>query len=323
MNVLVTGASGFTGHYLIKHLLSSYKGALPIWGISRSAPKISHSGCTYIRADLSQREQVETVIKKVSPDAVIHLAGLNHGTLVELLQANVINTEHLLKAVQEERPDARVLVIGSSAEYGYGGEKPITENEPLRPISSYGISKVSEDLLAIQYYNACNLGVAVARPFNLIGPYQSDSFICGKLIRHAAEIRDGKREAFDLASIDARRDFIDVRDVVDAYWRLLSHENFEKRVAGRAFNIGSGRSYAISEVIQEITMITGRSYKVHLSVQPPRDLVPVQIADIILIEKVTGWRPSTPLRRSLEDMIGHLSNSDKSPLPKPYGQDLL
>jgi GDP-4-dehydro-6-deoxy-D-mannose reductase len=305
MKVLVTGASGFTGHHMIKHLLSTYKGEIHIWGISRSNPQISSSGFSYISADLSQKEKIDAVIEYVSPDTIIHLAGLNRGTLTQLIQANVINTEILLEAVRTKSPESRVLVIGSSAEYGFSGEIPVSEDGHLRPVSSYGISKVAEDLLAIQYYSAYNLGVAVARPFNLIGPYQSDRMICGKLTRQAVEIRDGKREAFDLAGIEARRDFIDVRDVVDAYWRLLSHNNFEKKVAGHAFNIGSGKSYSISEVIQEITMITGISYTVHLPLHPLRDLVPVQIADTTLIEKVTGWRQSIPLCRSLEDMIGH------------------
>jgi GDP-4-dehydro-6-deoxy-D-mannose reductase len=315
MNVLVTGASGFTGHYLIKHLLSSCKDAFHIWGISRSTPQIPHSGCTYIRADLNQREQVDAVIKQVSPDTIIHLAGLNRGSFAELLSANVINTEQLLNAVLKTRPDTRVLVIGSSAEYGYAGEKPINEDTPLRPIGAYGISKVAEDLLAIQYYTVYGLSVAVARPFNLIGPGQTDSFACGRLTLQASEIRDGKREAFDLAGGDSRRDFVDVRDVVDAYWRLISDKNFEKRVAGRAFNIGSGRSYSISEVIQAITMITGRSYKVHLPSFPTREMVPIQIADITLIEKEIGWRPSTPLSQSLEEMIGQISHLNNPALP--------
>jgi GDP-4-dehydro-6-deoxy-D-mannose reductase len=260
MNILVTGASGFTGHHLIKHLLCLREGAIHIWGISRSAPQISHPGITYLEADLSKKEHVDTIIQQISPDAVIHLAGLNRGTLVELLHANVINTEHLLKALQKERPDAHVLVVGSSAEYGYAGEMPIREDEGLRPTSEYGISKVAEDLLAIQYHTAHGLSIAVVRPFNLVGPGQPDSFVCGKLIRQAVEIKNGMRGAFELAGSEARRDFVDVRDVVDAYWRLISHKNFEKNVAGRAFNIGSGKSYSVSEVVQEIAFVTKISY---------------------------------------------------------------
>jgi GDP-4-dehydro-6-deoxy-D-mannose reductase len=301
MNVLVTGASGFSGNFLIKHLLSSCNGALNIWGLSRSDPKISHCGCTYIRTDLNQRKQVDAIIKQVSPDTVIHLAGLNRGTLIELLQANVINTEHLLEAVLKERPDARVLVIGSSAAYGYSGKKPVTEDKPLRPVSAYGISKVAEDLLAISYHYVNALNIAVARPFNLIGPGQPDSFVCGNLIRQTAEIRAGVRKSIELSGGNTRRDFIDIRDAVDAYWRLVSHKNFEKKIAGRTFNVGSGRSYSISEVVQEIFEITGSPFPVNASAV--RDLVPVQIADITLIEKETGWKPSTLIRSSLEDMM--------------------
>jgi GDP-4-dehydro-6-deoxy-D-mannose reductase len=313
MNVLVTGASGFTGHYLIRHLLSLGEGTLHVSGICRSAPQISLAGCTYFRADLNRREQVDAVIKRVSPDAVIHLAGLNRGTLAELLQTNVINTENLLEVVRKERPDSRILVVGSSAEYGYAGETPVTEDAPLRPVSTYGISKVAEDILALHYYTAYGLGVAVPRPFNLIGPGQSDSFVCGMLTRQAVEIRGGIRDAFELAGGEARRDFVDVRDVVDGYWKLICHKNFEKRVAGRAFNIGSGKSYSVSEVIQEISKITGISCKVYMRALAGRELVPLQMADTTLIEKETGWIPSTPLRRSLEEMISKISSSDNLP----------
>jgi GDP-4-dehydro-6-deoxy-D-mannose reductase len=220
----------------------------------------------------------------------------------------VINTEHLLNAVRKEKPDARVLVVGSSAEYGYAGEIPITEETPLRPSGVYGISKVAEDLLAVQYYTAHDLAVAIARPFNLIGPEQSDLYVCGKLTHQAVDIRNGKREVFEIVGSDAGRDYVDVRDVVEAYWRLLSHDNFEKKVAGRAFNIGSGKSYSVLEVIQEITRITGRLYKVHMPELPVRELVPVQIADIRRIEKETGWRPSIPLSSSLEEMIRCISH---------------
>lgn len=306
MKVLVTGASGFTGHYLIKHLLSLFEGAPQLWGISRSAPQFSLKGCTYMQADLNQRNQIDTIIKQIAPDAVIHLAGLNRGSLTELLHANVINTENLLEAVRNNVHDARILVVGSSAEYGSAGDSPISEDVPLHPIGSYGISKMAEDLLAHQYFAAHNLNVAVARPFNLIGPGQSDSFVCGRLTHQATEIRNGMRDAFELGGGDARRDFVDVRDVVDAYWKLISHENFKERVAGRAFNIGSGRSYSISDVIQEISMIIGKSYPVYMPLSPMRELVPVQIADNSLIERETGWSPSIPFCRSLKEMIEYI-----------------
>jgi len=303
MKILITGASGFTGHHLIKHLLSVIEVSPQIWGICRSKPQLSHSGCTYVMADLSQKDQIDTVIKQVSPEAIIHLAGLNRGTLTELFHANVINTEYFLQAARKYVPDAHIIVVGSSAEYGYVGNSPIREDAPLHPVNPYGISKVAEDLLALQYYSAHDLSVAIVRPFNLIGPGQPESFVCGRLTRQAAEIQNGTRKAFDLGGGDARRDFIDIRDVVDAYWRLLSHENFEKKVAGCAFNIGSGKSYSISEVIQAISVIIGRSYPVHMPASSTRELVPVQIADNTLIKKEIGWKPLIPISLSLKEMI--------------------
>jgi GDP-4-dehydro-6-deoxy-D-mannose reductase len=309
MKVLITGASGFTGTHLIKYLLSLPEDSPSVIGISRSPPRISHPDYRYIRTDLENEDQINFVFDKTCPDAVIHLAGRNKGNLTELLQSNVISTESLLNVILKKRPDARIIVVGSSAEYGYAGTEPIAENAPLHPVGLYGISKVAEDLLSISYRDIYELGIAVARPFNLIGPGQPDSFVCGSLTRQAAEIQGGLRAAFELTGGNATRDFIDVRDEAVALWRLLSHDNFDNRIVGRAFNIGTGKGYSIFEVIQEIFSVMGKSYPISGPGVPARELVPIQIADTTSLKKETGWQASIPIRRSLEDMIARWRGS--------------
>ena len=303
MNVIVTGASGFTGRNLIRYLLALPGDVPNIQGLSRSAPQISHPRYTHIEADLGQINRIRHILKNISPDAIIHLAGRNNGTLTELLHSNVINTRNLLEAVLQNGLNPRILVIGSSAEYGYAGLEPIAETAPLRPVGAYGVSKVAQDLLSISYHYAHALNIAVARPFNIIGPVQADSFICGRLVRQTMEIQAGTREAIELNGGDTRRDFIDVRDVADAYWKLISHDNFHSQITGHAFNIGSGKSTSILEVIRELSAITGITVPIIMNQSKGKELVPEQISDITLMHSRTGWVPSISLNHSLKNMM--------------------
>lgn len=302
MNILITGASGFTGFHLTRHLLLHKEKDDHIWGISRRSPQISHTDLTSVSLDLSSQQNINTFISEVKPDLIIHLAGQNHGDLTDLINANVINTSRLLDAVQEKTPDSRVLVIGSSAEYGYGGDDHINEDTPLHPTGLYGVSKVAQDILSLRYYRAYDLKVSVARPFNLIGPGQPDTFICGKLVKQALEIKTGKRSCFECAGGNTRRDFIDVRDVVRAYWELISHPHFPDRIAGKTFNIGSGRSYSISDLIDIISNILGANPPCTMS-RINNELIPNQIADVTRLQREIEWKPSFTIQQSIKDMM--------------------
>jgi len=178
MKILVTGASGFTGHYMVDYLLALPGSDLEIFGLYKTHVPSDRNGCRYIQGDLCNRDETRALIRSVSPDAVLHLAGINRGTLHDLLRINVLGTQNLLDAVVQERPDCRVLVVGSSAEYGYAGSDPIAEDAPLRPVGAYGISKVAEDLLARSYASVHKLNVAVVRPFNLIRPPVNRRHLC-------------------------------------------------------------------------------------------------------------------------------------------------
>ena len=269
MRVLVTGASGFSGRHMIRHL-SSLPGERPeIFGVYRSSPLRPEMGVTPVRADLVDREQAARLVREVAPDCVVHLAGLNRGSLKELLEVNVVGTEHLLDAIRDEAPCARTLVIGSSAEYGYAGEGPLPETAPFRPVSPYGISKAAEALLAHRYHAVHDLPVAVAVPFNLIGPGLPESFVSGRIVKQALEVAGGRRTELELAGLDSRRDFVDVRDAAAAYWQLLTADGFEKRIAGNRFNIGSGVDHSIEDVVNIVRRILGGSCPVSIPATSP------------------------------------------------------
>ena len=302
MRVLVTGAGGLAGRAMVRQILG-LEGDREVFGIYRKNLPAATDRFTPMKVDLTDREKTLARMREAEPGMIVHLAGQNHGSLAGLLESNVIATQNLLDAASALRSPVRVLVTGSSAEYGYAGNGPIPESAPLRPVGPYGISKVAAELLAHSYYAVRNLPVAVVRPFNLVGPGQSDAYVCGKIVAQVAEIEERKREEISLADLSSRRDFIDVRDMAIACWSLISLPEFPDRCAGKAFNIGSGKDHSVADVLEIIRKNTGRRYPVLLPEQERPIPVPTQKSDNSLITATCGWKPAITLAHSLRDML--------------------
>lgn len=302
MKVLVTGASGFTGKHLMSYL-AGIPGTLELFGLSRSKSECVPNYYSLVMCDLTCRDQVNSVISEINPEIIIHLAGRNHGTLEVLLAINVIGTQNLLDAAHNLPKRPRVLIIGSSAEYGYAGTGPISENAPVHPISEYGISKLASTFLSLNYYKSKGLPVVVIRPFNLLGPGQPETFVCGRLVKQVCRTDSTASSSIQLSRINSRRDFIDVRDVVHAYWMIISHPHFNKECAGKIFNLGSGKAFSVAEIFKCICFIKKRNYKINLLSDETPDLIPTQRCDHRELTKITGWMPSISFEKSLQDMI--------------------
>jgi GDP-4-dehydro-6-deoxy-D-mannose reductase len=303
MKVLITGASGFSGTHTVDFLSS--KEDITIIGLARKTPVHCHSAknVSWIEGDILDPVKISDTISVINPDAVLHLAGLNRGSFQELQRTNITGTQNILDSTLEVNPDCHILVISSSAVYGYAGNTPITETQVLKPLSDYGASKAAQETLCQMYQKNKECQVAVARPFNLVGPYQPASFVCGRIIQQIIEIEHGKRTSLDLLEIQSCRDFIDVRDAVKAYWALLSHAKFKENCAGKAFNIGSGKTYSVSTVIDLLQEIAGKEFPVHLPQSFPPAAIPSQKSDNSLIHRITGWNPLISLKDSLSDML--------------------
>jgi nucleoside-diphosphate-sugar epimerase len=305
MKVLITGASGFTGKWMLRYIQGIAPQETELTGLvnSRMDVGIDSANINILKGNLLKRDQLEASISSVCPDRVFHLAGLNHGALSDLLETNVVGTKNLLDTVLERNTQCRILVISSSAVYGNAGNLPISEESPYKPLSEYGISKTAQEILCSMYHQVRGAHIAVARPFNLVGPGQSSSFVCGRIISQVHQIRKGVKKGIDLSEIISGRDFIDVRDTVAGYWSLLTHPKFEQICAGKSFNIGSGKTYKISQVIEYIEEITGEKYSVYSPGSPSQIQIPTQQADISRIQEITNWSPKIPLKDSLRDML--------------------
>jgi len=305
MNVLVTGASGFTGTWMLEHIRNLGRQDINLVGlVNTGIPKNKEAaGTTFVKADLLDPDHLASILSPIDPDAIIHLAGSNHGTLSNLLEINVIGTKNLLDVVMRENTGCRIIVISSSAVYGYAGKIPISEEIPCRPLSEYGISKTALEALCRMYYQVKGAPIVVARPFNLIGPGQPSSLLGGKIIHQALQINQGERESIDLVETRSSRDFIDVRDIVKGYWALITQPHFQRECAGKVFNLGSGKAHSVKDLILLVEEISGRHYPISLPEKNPSILIPTQRSDNRKIHSLTGWTPEITLGDSLKDML--------------------
>jgi len=305
LRILITGVTGFTGSYLAEYITKIEKNA-HIFGIGRHTPR-KKGNYEFVECDLLDSKRVEETVKSVEPEYVFHLAGLTiSNDFKALYEVNVIGTLNLLNALRiiKERSCPTTLVVGSSAEYGdvRRDEIPISERNPLRPVTSYGISKVSEDFLGFLYHRNYDMKIIRVRPFNLIGPGQPPHFVCSSLVKQMVEAKQAKAKPEILVgNLESRRDFIDVRDIVKAYWKLMLSGKY-----GEVYNLGSGKCYSIKETLNILQDIENFQVpiKVESSLIRNRD-VPIQVSDISKIKKDVNWKPETPFEKSLQDMLNY------------------
>lgn len=182
----------------------------------------------------------------------------------------------------------------------YPDELPIKETNPLRPLSPYGVSKTGQDYLAYQYYMSYGLNIVRTRAFNHTGPRRAEVFVCSDFGKQIVEVEKGKREpVLWVGNLEARRDFTDVRDTVRGYWLSL-----EKCQPGEVYNISSGKSYTIKEVLD--LLLSMSSVKIEVKQEPrrlrPSD-VPILIGDPTKFKKATGWEPTIPFEQTLHDIL--------------------
>src|SRR5437773_3360008 len=310
MRVLITGITGFVGSHLAE--LALERGATVFGSIrwrSRSE-NIDHlrSQLELIPSDLRDAASARALVDAAEPDRVFHLAAQSFVAAswkwpTETLVANVTCQMNVLEAMRAQRPEARILVAGSSEEYGlaHPDELPIRETNPLRPLSPYAVSKVAQDLMGYQYFKSYGLHIVRARAFNHTGPRRGSVFATSNFAKQVAEIEAGLREPVVLVGdLKPTRDFSDVRDIVRGYWTLL-----ERGTPGEVYNLCSGVDWSIERVLN---FYVGKSTAPRIEVrQDPTRLrpsdVPILRGSREKIETTLGWRPTIPLETTLTDLL--------------------
>lgn len=213
--------------------------------------------------DLASYEEVSRVVRAAAPDRICNFAGTFSNDYAVDYAANVLLPKHIFDAVLELRLQARVLLIGSSAEYGLVSVKdnPVAEEHPLNPVSVYGLTKVFQTQLMKYYVQARGIDAVMARPFNLLSPHMSDRLFVGRLYRQIRQYREGAIDKIVLGNLDSRRDYIRIEEAVKAYAVILGRGR-----SGEVYNVGSGFSVRIFDLLQQILQENGLGMEVVQSV---------------------------------------------------------
>jgi GDP-4-dehydro-6-deoxy-D-mannose reductase len=233
VKVLVTGAQGATGAPVLAALAARMPSAQVVKTDLRVAP-----GDDIVPCDLTDGTAVRALVAAHVPTRVVHLAGTFSNDFAVDHACNVLGTRHLLEALRHECPQARVLLVGSAAEYGLvlPEHNPVPETHAPAPVSIYGLSKLMQAELMAFYHRAYGLPVLLARAFNLVGPGLSPSLLPGRLEREIQRVKSGEATHVELGALQGQRDFLSVHAAAAAYARILEHGQ-----PGQIYNVGSGR----------------------------------------------------------------------------------
>ena len=292
MRALVTGAEGFVGRHLVRHLTAC--------GDEVLTTDPSTGG-----ADITDRAAVAAELASHRPEVVYHLAGwadvgASWDHPVESFRVNAEGTLNVLSGAADAGV-ARIVAVSSADVYGKAepDEMPLTEESPLRPASPYAVSKVAADYLGLQAWLGHQLPVLRVRAFNHLGPGQSPNFVASALASRIARAEREGGDALTVGNLSARRDYTDVRDVVRAY-RLLA----ERGEPGEAYNVCSGHDVAVQEIAD--ALLAQATVSLHFETDPdllrPVD-TPVLRGSHAKLTAATGWTPEIPLERTLADLL--------------------
>jgi GDP-4-dehydro-6-deoxy-D-mannose reductase len=292
VRALITGGRGFVGNWLAEHLREQGDEVVAI----------------DLETDVADQAALDPVVADAAPDAVYHLAARTHvgeswQVPAEVLRVNVLGTAAVLAAARRVPSSPTVLVVSSAEVYGIvtPADLPLTEASPVAPVTPYAASKAAAEQVALQAWRGYDQPVIVVRPFNHVGPGQSPSFAVSALARRIVEARRAGATELAVGTLTSRRDFTDVRDVVQAY-RLL----IERGVPGTVYNVCSGQDVPIAAVADRLLAQAGSD--LHLVTDPslvrPVD-VPVLRGDGSRLEEATGWKPTTRLDDTLRDVLDY------------------
>lgn len=294
---LVTGAAGFTGRHLAASLAAA---GHEVIGTGRRA-LAAGPWQRWVQADLTDSARVQALLAEVEPDVVFHLAGLLRGTDAELTAHNLQPVVHLCAALARRRSAVRLLLAGSSAEYGphAADAPPFDEDSPCAPVQPYGRSKLAATQHALQRVAKDGIDVRIARPTNLLGRGLSPALVAGSLVAQLADcLQRGAPFVVRVGELAAQRDFLDVEDACRGYVALAKYEG-----PGRIFNLAADACFPIRTLVD----ILQHEVSAPIDVQRDPELLRGAVADRVAVTaaaaaKALGFRRHVSLRESIARM---------------------
>ena len=312
MKILITGFTGFVSQHFLTLLNEIEPGSI-VLGIDKNEPDFNFStfselNISFENIDLLNKEATEKILTDFNPDYILHLASVSSvaQSWQAPLESFVNNTTiflNLVELVRISNNNCRILSVGSSEEYGDVAENdlPLTEEHPLKPLSSYAVARVSQEMLSKIYADGFALDIIMTRSFNHIGPGQKDIFVISSFAKQLVQLSKNieSKATLTTGNLSVIRDFLDVRDVVKAYYLLL-----KKGRSGEVYNICSGNGILLSDIISKMSEILNLSIETKIN---PDLIRPNENKKIIgsyqKIKNELGWQPEIPLDKSLEDII--------------------
>lgn len=306
--VLITGAGGFVGTHLIK-ALKEHKNCEIFASVYRSTSDINSllDSDHIFAGDLTDMAFAKDLIVKTMPDVIYHLAALSvvhnsHEKALDVITGNTAISYNLLEAVKLHAPSSRVIAVCSANVYGAVQDttKPLNEQTPLRPLNPYAISKVMQEMLALEYYLSFGMDIVILRPFNHTGPGQTTDFVIPKLAEQFVKIEQKlENPIIEVGNLDSVRDFTDVRDMVQGY--LLASEYC---LSGEIYNLGRGHGYTIREILAIFEKLSNIKVEIKINEEFVRTSdVPVLVADSSKFTALTGWKPEHSLEETISDIL--------------------
>ncbi len=307
MKILVTGAGGFVGGYLLR-LLKERGHETAAMGIG-GEDSLKAMGVPAHRVDILEPDAVKSCMERFHPHGVIHLAAISNVALSWkkpglTADVNIRGTVNVLEALHEVNPKAKFLSIGSSDEYGLAAKSgvPLKEETPCLPQNPYSISKYCAEQMVLQLGKEYGLPVIHTRSFNHFGPGQAKGFVTTDFASQIAAIERGEQApVLKVGNLSASRDFTFVADVVRAYALLV-----EQDVESGVYNICSGRAHTMEDILRELLALS----KVKIDVEPdpehmrPSD-VPFFIGDSGKLRRATGWEPRCDFHQGMKETLDY------------------
>lgn len=313
---LIIGAAGFVGPYLAaacqKNLDADVIGT-KLEQEELLLNTVEGHKAEVVDLDIMNGKAVHSLLDEKRPKYIFHLAAQSSVAYSwknpELtVDVNIKGALHLLEALrvlkEKDGYQPYVLMVGSSEEYGRpqteGGR--IDENHPVHPINIYAATKVCQNMLATVYVEAYGLNLVMTRSFNHIGPGQTPAFVVADFCQQVAKIERGEQEpVMRVGNLSAKRDFTDVRDVVNAYTDLI-----KKGKPGETYNVGTGKSKVIKDILDDILLCSNVDIKVETDFQKLRPVdVPVIESDVRKTKKCTGWETYIDMKKTIADILSY------------------
>lgn len=307
MRALIIGAAGFVGPYLARHLADEL--GYEVYATKLENEKLEIPGVNVVNLDILSEQQVDELFEAVKPEMIFHLAAQSSVAVSWKRPAltadiNIKGGINVLEAARKLDPTPKMLMIGSSEEYGFVEERdnPVSEAQIVKPANVYAATKACQNMISQIYVKAYGMDIKMVRAFNHIGPNQLPQFVVADFCKQVAEIEAGKKEpVISVGNLAARRDFTDVRDIVRAYGMIAL-----KGVPGETYNVGSGEAIRIEDILNLIIKCSERDIKVVIDKDRFRPIdTPVVMADVSKLKAATGWERRISLETTIRETLDY------------------